>query len=87
MVSPVCPTPSWKIGDKADDPLALYLSTLNSSANLAGIPACRCPGGFSSDGLPIGMELRHRLPTSTRRACCALPTISNNVPVLSAKNQ
>lgn len=59
MVSPVCPTPSWKIGDKADDPLALYLSDiLTLSANLAGIPGMSVPCGFSSDGLPIGMQLQ-----------------------------
>ena len=59
MVSPVCPTPSWKIGEKADDPLALYLSDiLTLSANLAGIPGMSVPCGFSSDGLPIGMQLQ-----------------------------
>jgi aspartyl-tRNA(Asn)/glutamyl-tRNA(Gln) amidotransferase subunit A len=59
MVSPVCPTPAWKIGDKADDPLALYLSDiLTLSANLAGIPGMSAPCGFSSDGLPIGLQLQ-----------------------------
>lgn len=59
LVSPVCPTPAWKIGDKADDPLALYLSDiLTISANLAGIPGLSVPCGFSSDGLPIGMQMQ-----------------------------
>ncbi|ADW19432.1 aspartyl/glutamyl-tRNA(Asn/Gln) amidotransferase subunit A [Desulfobulbus propionicus DSM 2032] len=59
MVSPVCPTPAWKIGDKADDPLALYLSDiLTLSANLAGVPGMSVPCGFSSDGLPIGLQLQ-----------------------------
>jgi aspartyl-tRNA(Asn)/glutamyl-tRNA(Gln) amidotransferase subunit A len=59
MVSPVCPTPSWKIGDKADDPLALYLSDiLTLSANLAGVPGMSVPCGFSSTGLPIGIQLQ-----------------------------
>ncbi|WP_319587315.1 Asp-tRNA(Asn)/Glu-tRNA(Gln) amidotransferase subunit GatA [uncultured Desulfobulbus sp.] len=59
MVSPVTPTPAWKIGDKADDPLALYLSDiLTLSANLAGIPGMSVPCGFSSQGLPIGMQLQ-----------------------------
>ncbi len=59
MVSPVTPTPTWKIGDKADDPLALYLSDiLTLSANLAGIPGMSVPCGFSSQGLPIGMQLQ-----------------------------
>ncbi len=59
VVSPVCPTPSWKIGEKSDDPLALYLSDiLTISANLAGIPAISVPCGFSDDGLPIGMQMQ-----------------------------
>jgi aspartyl-tRNA(Asn)/glutamyl-tRNA(Gln) amidotransferase subunit A len=59
MVSPVTPTPAWKIGDKADDPLAMYLSDiLTLSANLAGIPGMSVPCGFSSQGLPIGMQLQ-----------------------------
>jgi len=59
MVSPVAPTPAWKIGDKADDPLALYLSDiLTLSANLAGIPGMSVPCGFSGAGLPIGMQLQ-----------------------------
>lgn len=59
MVSPVTPTPAWKIGDKADDPLALYLSDiLTLSANLAGIPGMSVPCGFNSQSLPIGMQLQ-----------------------------
>lgn len=59
IISPVCPTPSWKIGAKADDPLALYLSDiLTLSANLAGIPGMSVPCGFSSEGLPIGVQLQ-----------------------------
>ncbi|MCL2789537.1 MAG: Asp-tRNA(Asn)/Glu-tRNA(Gln) amidotransferase subunit GatA [Desulfobulbus sp.] len=59
IVSPVVPTPAWKIGDKADDPLALYLSDiLTLSANLAGIPGMSVPCGFSREGLPIGMQLQ-----------------------------
>jgi len=59
VVSPVTPTPAWKIGENADDPLALYLSDiLTISANLAGIPGLSVPCGFSSDGLPIGMQMQ-----------------------------
>lgn len=59
VVSPVTPTPAWKIGEKADDPLALYLSDiLTLSANLAGIPGMSVPCGFNSQGLPIGMQLQ-----------------------------
>ena len=59
VVSPVTPTPAWPIGDKADDPLALYLSDiLTLSANLAGIPGMSVPCGFNNQGLPIGMQLQ-----------------------------
>ncbi len=59
LISPVCPTPAWKRGEKADDPLALYLSDiLTVSANLAGIPGMSVPGGFSSEGLPVGIQLQ-----------------------------
>ena len=59
LVSPVTPTPAWKIGEKSDDPLALYLSDiLTLSTNLAGLPGLSVPGGFSSDGLPIGIQLQ-----------------------------
>jgi aspartyl-tRNA(Asn)/glutamyl-tRNA(Gln) amidotransferase subunit A len=59
LVSPVVPTPAWKFGDKGDDPLAMYLSDVFSiSANLAGIPGISVPGGFSTQGLPIGIQLQ-----------------------------
>ena len=59
LVSPVTPTPSWPLGQKADNPLALYLSDiLTISANLAGIPGLSVPCGFSADGLPIGMQMQ-----------------------------
>jgi aspartyl-tRNA(Asn)/glutamyl-tRNA(Gln) amidotransferase subunit A len=59
LVSPVTPTPSWPLGQKADNPLALYLSDiLTISANLAGIPAISVPCGFSAEGLPIGMQMQ-----------------------------
>jgi len=59
LVSPVCPTPAWKIGAKKDDPLSLYLSDiLTISANLAGIPALSVPCGFSGNGLPIGLQMQ-----------------------------
>ncbi len=59
LISPVTPTPAWKRGAYADDPLALYLSDiLTISANLAGTPGISVPGGFSREGLPIGVQLQ-----------------------------
>jgi aspartyl-tRNA(Asn)/glutamyl-tRNA(Gln) amidotransferase subunit A len=49
---------AFKIGEKSDDPLAMYLSDIYTvSANLAGIPGISVPCGLSSEGLPIGLQL------------------------------
>ncbi len=59
IVSPVTPTPAWKIGEKDSDPLSVYLSDLLTiPANLAGVPGMSVPCGFSSEGLPIGIQLQ-----------------------------
>lgn len=58
ILAPVSPTPPFKLGEKSDDPLAMYLSDIFTvSANLAGIPGLAIPGGFTKDGLPIGFQL------------------------------
>ncbi len=58
LISPVAPTPAFKIGEKTDDPLTMYLSDMFTlSANLAGIPGMSIPCGFSAAGLPIGLQL------------------------------
>ncbi|MBF0495371.1 MAG: Asp-tRNA(Asn)/Glu-tRNA(Gln) amidotransferase subunit GatA [Deltaproteobacteria bacterium] len=58
LVTPVAPTPAFKIGQMTDDPLQMYLSDIFTlSANMAGIPGMSVPCGFSSAGLPIGMQL------------------------------
>ncbi|HUU68352.1 MAG TPA: amidase family protein, partial [Planctomycetota bacterium] len=51
-------TPAFKIGEKVSDPLSMYLSDIYTiSANLAGIPGISIPCGFSSEELPIGLQL------------------------------
>jgi aspartyl-tRNA(Asn)/glutamyl-tRNA(Gln) amidotransferase subunit A len=58
ILSPVAPTPAFKLGEKVDDPLTMYLSDIFTlSANLAGIPGMSVPCGFSPDGLPIGLQI------------------------------
>lgn len=58
IISPTTPTTAFKIGEKLDNPLSMYLSDIfTTSANLAGIPAMNIPIGFDSKGLPIGMQL------------------------------
>ena len=58
LITPVSPTPPFKIGEKIDDPLAMYLSDIFTvTANLAGITSLSMPCGFTPDGLPIGVQL------------------------------
>lgn len=57
ILTPVSPTPAFKIGDKANDPLTMYLSDIFTiPVNLAGIPGISVPCGFSKAGLPIGVQ-------------------------------
>ncbi len=59
LMGPVTPSAAGKIGDKADDPLAMYLEDLYTvSANLAGIAGMSVPCGFTSEGLPIGLQIQ-----------------------------
>ena len=61
ILAPVAPTPAFKLGAMTDDPLTMYLSDIFTlSANLAGIPGISVPCGFSSEGLPIGLQIMAR---------------------------
>jgi aspartyl-tRNA(Asn)/glutamyl-tRNA(Gln) amidotransferase subunit A len=56
-VSPTSPTVAFRIGEKAENPLAMYLSDLLTiPANMAGLPGLSIPCGLS-DGLPVGLQL------------------------------
>jgi len=58
LITPTSPTPAFKIGEKVNDPLKMYLSDICTiSANLAGIPGLSIPCGFTKSGLPIGMQI------------------------------
>ncbi|HZX63798.1 MAG TPA: Asp-tRNA(Asn)/Glu-tRNA(Gln) amidotransferase subunit GatA [Myxococcales bacterium] len=58
VVSPTAPTPAFRLGEKIDDPLAMYLNDIYTvSVNLAGLPGISVPSGFSKAGLPIGLQL------------------------------
>jgi aspartyl-tRNA(Asn)/glutamyl-tRNA(Gln) amidotransferase subunit A len=58
IISPVSPTTAFKIGEKADDPLEMYLSDICTvSVNIAGLPGMVVPCGFDSKKLPIGLQL------------------------------
>jgi len=58
IVTPTTPTPAFKLGEKVDDPLAMYLADIYTvTANLAGVPGITVPCGKSKEGLPIGMQV------------------------------
>jgi len=57
LVTPTAPTPAFRLGEKLDDPLSMYLTDVNTvAANLAGVPAISLPAGYSG-GLPVGVQL------------------------------
>lgn len=58
ILSPVAPAPAFKIGENIDNPLTMYLTDIFTlSANMAAIPGISVPAGFSSNGLPIGIQM------------------------------
>ena len=59
IAGPTVPTTAFKIGEHAQDPLAMYLADIyTASANLAGVPGISLPCGFSPEGMPIGLQLQ-----------------------------
>ena len=57
VVTPTSPTPAFKLGEKLEDPLTMYLSDIFTiSVNMAGLPGVSVPCGFTKTGLPIGMQ-------------------------------
>jgi len=58
LLAPTTPTAAFALGDKVDDPLAMYLNDVFSvPASLAGLPAMSVPAGLNSDGLPLGLQV------------------------------
>jgi len=58
IISPTCPTTTFGLGEKSDDPLAMYLSDIYTvPVNISGIPAISIPCGFDKNNLPIGLQL------------------------------
>ncbi|MBI4481910.1 MAG: Asp-tRNA(Asn)/Glu-tRNA(Gln) amidotransferase subunit GatA [Acidobacteria bacterium] len=61
IASPTAPTPPFKIGEKTEDPLAMYLCDVYTvPINLAGLPSISVPCAFTPEGLPIGLQLTGR---------------------------
>src|SRR5271165_3822204 len=58
IIAPVSPFPAFKIGEKVDDPLTMYLSDIYTlTGSLAGVPCMSIPCGFSPEGLPVGLQI------------------------------
>jgi aspartyl-tRNA(Asn)/glutamyl-tRNA(Gln) amidotransferase subunit A len=58
IVTPTAPTPAFKLGEKLDNPLQMYLSDMFTiPSSLAGLPAIALPCSFSNEGLPIGIQI------------------------------
>ncbi|MDF1479629.1 Asp-tRNA(Asn)/Glu-tRNA(Gln) amidotransferase subunit GatA [Leifsonia sp. H3M29-4] len=58
LVSPAAPTTAFKLGEKVNDPLAMYLNDVTTiPANLAGVPGMGLPMGLAEDGLPVGFQI------------------------------
>ena len=61
LLTPTTPEPAFRIGEKVDDPLSMYLSDVFTvPANLAGNPAVAVPAGFDSNGLPLSLQIMAR---------------------------
>ena len=75
IVTPVAPTPAFKIGEKTDDPMAMYLADIYTvTASLAGICGISVPCGVSREGLPIGVQVlgKHFAEGAVFRAAAAV---------------
>jgi aspartyl-tRNA(Asn)/glutamyl-tRNA(Gln) amidotransferase subunit A len=58
IMGPVFTTPAFKVGEKINNPLQMYMNDIYTvSANLAGIPGMSVPGGYSQEGLPVGIQI------------------------------
>lgn len=72
IVAPTSPTVAFRLGERTDDPLQMYLADIYTvTANLAGIPGISIPCGLSGDGLPIGLQFLGRHFDEARLLCLA----------------
>jgi aspartyl-tRNA(Asn)/glutamyl-tRNA(Gln) amidotransferase subunit A len=80
LVTPTAPTPAFKLGEKTDDPLSMYLADIYTvTASLAGICGISVPCGLSSQGLPIGVQIlgKHFDESSVLRAALAVESAAS----------
>jgi aspartyl-tRNA(Asn)/glutamyl-tRNA(Gln) amidotransferase subunit A len=75
IVTPTAPTPAFKIGEKSDDPLSMYLADIYTvTADLAGVPGISVPCGNTKSGLPVGLQVlgRHFDESTVLRVAAAV---------------
>jgi len=75
IVTPTAPTAAFKLGEKSDDPLSMYLADIYTvTADLAGIPGISVPCGQTASGLPIGLQVlgRHFDESTVLRVATAI---------------
>ena len=80
IVAPVSPFPAFKLGEKIDDPIAMYLSDIFTiTGSLAGVPCMSVPCGATAEGLPVGLQVlaRHFNETAMFRVADAYQRASN----------
>jgi aspartyl-tRNA(Asn)/glutamyl-tRNA(Gln) amidotransferase subunit A len=80
IVGPVSPFPAFKIGEKVDDPISMYLSDIYTiTGDLAGVPCMSVPCGVTAEGLPVGLQIltRHFNETAMFRVADAYQRASN----------
>ena len=86
ILTPTAPTPAFGIGEKFDDPIAMYLNDVFTvPASLAGIPGASIPAGLSADGLPLGLQvLTRRWDEETLFRVCQALEDAAQFPLLPA---
>ncbi len=81
ILTPTAPTPAFRVGEKVDDPLTMYLSDIYTiPCNLAGIPGISVPCGMSTEGLPIGAQLLGK-PFGEETLFAAAAAIEREIPL------
>lgn len=85
ILSPVCTSSAFKVGERINDPLEMYLNDIfTTSTNLAGLPGMSVPAGYSKTGLPIGVQLMTRHFDETRMFNVSL-ALENSLQAVKAR--
>ena len=85
VVTPTTPSAAFRLGEKLDDPLAMYLSDIfTTPASLVGLPAVAVPSGFDGQGLPLSLQVMGRPfeEATVFRAARAFETLAIDSPLI-----